>query len=127
MDRLTLVHMDLLSCEPILRRMPNGELLIIAQCGDVKEPAPGNRTYYFRSTDNGDTWSRKQSIYPEDGNAVYVTEVMVLGDEITAFLTTHNGNFVNWNCACIKSHNNGYLWEAPQKIPVLNITRLYGG
>lgn len=45
MNRLRLVHRNTLSCEPILRRMENGEMLCVSQCGDVTEPAPGNRVY----------------------------------------------------------------------------------
>ena len=43
MTGITLVHRDMLSCEAILRRAPNGELIIVSQCGDVAEPAPLNR------------------------------------------------------------------------------------
>lgn len=117
MDRMILVHKDSLSCEPILRRMPNGELLIVAQCGDVTEPAPGNRVYAFHSLDEGKTWSKKHSVYPEDGQAVYLTEVMVLGEEITIFLTLHNGYFLNWKCVVVKSYDNGYTWSMPTPTP----------
>src|SRR5699024_5895343 len=81
MAKLRLVHRDTLSCETILRRAPNGELFIVSQCGDVSEPAPLNRVYIFHSKDNGQTWSKGQSVYPEDGRAVYATEVTVLGGE----------------------------------------------
>ncbi len=111
MNRLRLVHRDTLSCEPIVRRMLSGELLLVSQCGDVTEPAPGNRVFAFHSQDNGDTWSKGHSVYPEDGQAVYLTEVMVLGEEITVFLTLHNGNFLNWTCVMVKSRDNGYTWE----------------
>ena len=112
MDRLVMFHRDSLSCEPILRRVQNGELLCVSQCGDVTEPAPGNRVYVFHSGDNGETWSAPVSIWPEDGQAVYLTEVMVSGGEITVFLTLHNGSFVNWKCVMVRSRDNGYTWEA---------------
>ena len=54
--RIKLVHIDSLSCEPILRRAPDGGLLCVCQCGDVYEPAPGNRVRAFRSEDEGETW-----------------------------------------------------------------------
>lgn len=117
MDFISLVHKDTLSCEPILRRMPNGELLIVSQCGDVTEPAPGNRVYAFRSRDEGRTWSGKETVYPEDGQAVYLTEVTVLGDEITVYLTLHNGAFLNWTCVTVKSRDNGYTWGPPEPSP----------
>lgn len=117
MDSITLVHRDSLSCEPILRRMKNGELLIVSQCDDVTEPAPGNRVYAFHSRDDGKTWSRKQSVYPEDGQAVYLTEVMVLDDEVTVFLTLHNGSFLNWTCVTVKSYDGGYTWGTAEPTP----------
>ena len=70
MIRMKLVHRDTLSCEPILRRMPNGELLLVSQCGDVSEPAPGNRVYVFHSRDEGETWSRPALIREDDGRSI---------------------------------------------------------
>ncbi len=80
MNRIRLFHRDTLSCEPILRRTPGGELLCVAQCGDVREPAPGNRVYVFHSRDEGETWTSPVSIYPEDGQAVYATCYTCLPD-----------------------------------------------
>lgn len=110
-DRMSFFHLDSLSCEPILRTAPNGELICVSQCGDVTEPAPENRVYVFHSKDDGESWSAPQLIWPEDGQAVYLTEVMVLGDEITVFLTLHNGSFLNWRCMMIKSRDSGYTWQ----------------
>ena len=126
MNRIKLMHRDTLSCEPILRRMPNGELLCVCQCGDVTEPAPLNRVYAFHSSDNGETWSKGTSVWPEDGQAVYLTEVTVVGDEITVFLTLHKGYFTNWKCVMIKSRDNGYTWEdagAPPYFPTYTFMR----
>ena len=117
MNRMRLVHMDTLSCEPILRRMPNGEMLIVAQCGDVTEPAPDNRVYVFHSGDEGETWSRPALIRPEDGKAVYLTEVSVVGRRITVYLTIHTGYFVDWVCDRVVSEDNGYTWTSIGPIP----------
>lgn len=111
MDRMRLVHMDSLSCEPILRRMPNGELLIVSQIGDVTEPAPGNRVYAFHSADNGESWKKGDSVWPEDGRAVYLTEVTVLDGVIRVYLTLHNGGFIDWECRVAASRDNGYSWQ----------------
>lgn len=111
MNRIRLIHRDHLSCEPILRRCPNGELICVSQIGDMTEPAPGNRVVVFHSGDNGETWTQPFSIYPEDGQAVYVTEVMLLENIFYAFLTLHNGHFVNWQCTTMRSRDNGYTWE----------------
>lgn len=111
MNRIRMIHRDTLSCEPILRRMPNGELLCVTQCGGLKEPAPENRVIAFHSSDNGETWNKTVSVFPENGEAVYCTEVMVLNDEISAFLTVHNGVFLGWHNTVMKSRDSGYTWE----------------
>ncbi len=113
--RIRQVHQNTLSCEPILRKAPNGELLCIAQTDGTCEPHKDNRVFAFHSKDNGETWSEwyeKIKVFPEDGRAVYCTAVSVLGDEITAQLTVHNGNFLD-NCetAVVKSFDSGYTWE----------------
>lgn len=108
--RIRQVCTDTLSCEPIVRRVSNGELLCLCQCGGPREPDPANRVYAFHSADNGDTWSKRELIRPEDGRAVYCTEVTVEGEEITAYLTVHTGRFLDWQCVMYKSSDCGYTW-----------------
>ncbi len=117
MHRMKLVHRDTLSCEPILRRMPNGELLLVSQCGDVTEPAPGNRVYVFHSTDEGESWSAPVLIRPDDGRAVYLTEVSVIGQKIIVYLTLHTGYFVDWVCDRMVSLDSGYTWFSIGPVP----------
>ena len=105
------IFTDSLSCEPLLEKMPNGELLCVCQCGGTCEPDAANRVYVFHSKDNGETWSKPESIYPEDGQAVYCTELSVMGEEITAYLTVHSGKFLDWKCFMMKSFDNGYTWK----------------
>lgn len=109
--RIKQIHTNSLACEPMLRRTQNGELLCVCQCDGPFEPHIDNRVYAFHSKDNGETWSERENIYPEDGNAVYCTELSVEGDEITAYLTVHSGRFLNWKCVMMKSFDNGYTWE----------------
>ncbi len=108
--RIKLIHSDTLSCEPILRRMPDGSLLCVSQCGDVTEPAPGNRVYSFVSYDHGENWQRMGLVHPESGEAVYVTEVMVIDGVVSAFLQVHNGRFLNMRCVVMQSHDSGKTW-----------------
>lgn len=119
MAAIRLVHSDTLSCEPVVRRMNDGSLLMVAQCGDTYEPAPRNRVYYFHSYDDGDTWSTPVSIYPEDCNAVYCTEVAVFGDRVVAYLTVHNGQFFNWRSVMMSSTDCGHTWVNEGAFPGL--------
>ena len=107
---MTRVHRDTLSCEPIVRRVSDGRLLLVVQCGDTYEPAPLNRVYFLHSADNGRSWSAPQLIRPDDGQAVYCTEVTVIGEEITAYLTLHEGRFLNWRSMRMVSRDCGQSW-----------------
>jgi len=119
MIRIKLVHKDTLSCEPIVRRTGDGSLLLVSQCGDTYEPAPGNRVFFFHSYDNGETWTPPEKIYPEDKNAVYCTEVSIIGEKITAYLTIHNGQFLNWRSIMMVSTDNGHTWTNKGPCPFL--------
>lgn len=105
------MHNDTLSCEAILRKMPDGGLIIVCQCGDTAEPAPRNRVYAFLSYDGGETWSDPVSVREEDGCAVYCTEVRIGDGGIIAYLTVHDGHFLDWRCETAVSRDNGRTWS----------------
>lgn len=109
--RLRQIDRDSLACEPFLRRMPNGELLCLCQLGGSTEPAMENRVYFYHSSDNGETWSPRTLLAPEDGRAVYCTGLHVEGEVITAYLTLHTGRFLDWECQTAQSRDNGYTWQ----------------
>ncbi len=110
MDRIELVHCDTLSCEAIVRRAPNGELILVCQCGGTGEPMPENRVYVFHSADEGSTWTKPQLIVPDNGRAVYATEVAVAEGEIIVFLTEHDGRFTDWHSYAVSSFDGGYTF-----------------
>ena len=106
------IHTDSLSCEPLVKRAPNGDLVCVCQCGGTTEPAPENRVYVFRSSDDGETWSEKYLLHPEDGQAVYATELSIDEDgTLTAYLTVHSGRFLDWKCIMYKSSDSGFTWK----------------
>ncbi|MDR1263048.1 MAG: glycoside hydrolase [Oscillospiraceae bacterium] len=107
---IRMIHSDSLSCEPIVRRMPNGDLLCVSQIGDVTEPAPLNRVSSLRSLDNGATWGKPESVYPETGEAVYLTEVNVVEDVVRVYLEVHSGRFLNMRCVVMESRDSGHTW-----------------
>lgn len=115
---IRLVQRELLSCEAIVRRAPNGELLLVAQCGDVTEPAPLNRVYVWHSGDDGESWSPRTLLVPEDGRAVYQTEVSVIGEEIRVYVTFHDGGFCRNEHAVYISRDSGYTWERGASLPL---------
>lgn len=105
-----MVLRESLSCETILRKAPNGDLVVITQCGGTNEPQKENREYIIRSSDNGETWSKPTKIY-EDGRALYISEVFVYDSEIWAFALAHDGDFLGWETFLLKSFDNGYTWS----------------
>ena len=124
--RMNMFHNDSLSCEPILRRMDNGDLLCLCQCGGATEPHPDNRVYAFISSDNGETWSKPRSVYPETGQAVYLTEVTVLDGVVRVFLQIHSGRFLNMRCVVMESRDCGQTWTdagAPPYYPAFCFIR----
>ena len=100
-----------MSCEPLLERAPNGDLVCICQCDGLDEPAPENRVYSFRSSDGGESWSQRKLIYPETGQAVYATELAVENERLLAYLTLHTGRFHNWTCTVMESTDSGHTWK----------------
>ena len=85
MNRLVKVYTSTLSCEAILRKLGNGDYIIVSQCGGEKEPDIENRIYLFRSIDAGKTGGAPVALY-EDGSAVYQTEVSIIGNKICRLL-----------------------------------------
>ena len=108
---ISLVHLDTLSVEATVRKAPNGDLIVVCTCGGNREPAPENRTYLFRSTDNGATWSEKQMLNTEDGMAHYHTCTAIVGGEIWVFISRHDGYFSHWTNYMLISGDSGCTWK----------------
>lgn len=116
-DEIVMVHRDSLSCEAIVRRLKDGSLFLVCQCGGVKEPAIENRVLVFRSND-GKKWSEGEPIVPENGMANYATDVDV--DEngvITVSMTEHSGGYLDTKGFSLISRDNGQSWVR-QPLPV---------
>lgn len=110
MIKITEVETSSLSCEPFLRRCENGELICVCQCDGPWEPHKDNRVFFWHSQDDGKTWGKRTLLYPEDGNAVYCTELTAADGVLTAYLTLHSGRFLDWKCVMMKSYDSGYTW-----------------
>lgn len=123
MKKVSMIHYNTLSCEPVLRKAPDGSFVVLCQCDGLTEPAPQNRVYVFRSTDGGESWDnvnmwrKGRLVIPDDGKAVYQTEMFVLGGRMTAFLTVHNGAFLDWDCRLLHSDDSGLTWYDGGKNP----------
>ncbi len=117
MTDIKLVHVDTLSCEAIFRIAPNGDYIIVVQCGDVTEPAVKNRVYIFRSKDEGKNWSKAVAVCPENGKAVYATEVWVHDGLVDVFLTAHTGKFLSSETFVMRSEDSGQTFYRVADVP----------
>jgi predicted neuraminidase len=106
-----------LCCESILRQMPNKEWVAFIQSGGYTEPHIDNDVYLSRSTDRGATWGALEQVFEIPGKATYQTEVMVYNGEVTMFVTTHNGKFLDWQHWSCVSKDSGYTWGEFIPIP----------
>ncbi|MBO5045245.1 MAG: exo-alpha-sialidase [Clostridia bacterium] len=109
MDKITLVHRDLFSCEAIVRKLSDDTLFLLAQCGGVWEPSTDNRVVAFKSVD-GEVWSKPVDICEQNGRATYVSDIAVEGDKITAYILEHDGNFLAPRLYTRVSLDGGNSW-----------------
>ena len=123
MDKISMVHRDSLSCEAIVRKLPDGSLLLLSQCGGMGEPCPENRVLVFHSAD-GETWSKPSLIREENGRALYATDVDVNGNVVTAYITEHNGGYLDTDCYALVSRDGGNSWQR-QELPVFRNTFVF--
>jgi predicted neuraminidase len=120
MDKINLIYKGTepnhLCCESILREMPNGEWVAFIQSGGFSEPHVDNDIFASRSTDRGKTWGTLERLFDLPGKATYHTEVMVHGGEVTIFVTTHNGGFLDWEAWTSVSRDSGKTWSELQPL-----------
>lgn len=124
-DRTTLIFdgkpPNQLVCDTTLRKMPDGSWVMIMLGGGHTEPLPQNRVFLSRSHDEGATWSELEPIdlgvkSRSPSTALVPTELMVLGDRCTMFVSTHDGTFGDWKAWMTHSDDSGRSWS--ELIPV---------
>ena len=74
--------------EPVLRRMPNGSLIVTALSGGPKEPHEDNFVLITRSDDDGATWSEPEILFQHGERAVWVTEIFTKAPFPLMFVNT---------------------------------------
>ncbi len=103
------IYRDTLCCEPILRRMPWG-FLLVCECGGTCEPAVENKMYSFTSAD-GLSWNGPYEIWPEEEGAQCLSELLVTPDGwALGFFIRHSGGFTDTQTVLRRSRD-GVNWE----------------
>lgn len=113
---------DSLACDTTLRKMPDGSWVMIMLGGGHSEPLPENRIFLSRSLDEGKTWTEMAPIdlgikSKDPSRALVPTELMVLEDQCTIFLATHDGTFGDWKTWMTHSHDSGRTWSELEPVP----------
>jgi len=104
--------------EPVLRRVPNGDLFCLIYSGGAREPAPGNVVLATRSADDGATWSVPEILWNLPDRAVWATELFT-DTEIpfavfqTFIYETHYCELRSFLC---HTADSGHTWGEPVSI-----------
>lgn len=114
---------DKMVCDTTLRELPDGSWALFMLAGDDFEPSPKNYTGITRSTDQGKTWSPLEPMntgLPRAGltTGQCVSEVMVRGARVTAFLSTHSQTWGrDWKSWILHSDDSCKTWSQPVPAP----------
>lgn len=105
--------------EPVLRRMPNGDLYCLIYSGGQKEPAPENLVLGSRSTDDGATWSAPEILWQCPHRATWATELFTEGDlPFVAFQTfCFDRGYAELKTYFSHTLDSGHTWEPPRSVP----------
>ena len=112
-----------LVCDTTLRQLSDGSWALFMLAGDDFEPSPQNYTGITRSTDHGKTWSPLEPMatgLPRSGltTGQCVSEVMVRGGRVTAFLSTHSQTWGrDWKSWILYSDDGCKTWSRPEPAP----------
>lgn len=103
------IHQDTLCCEPIIRRMPWG-FLLLCECGGPMEPHPDNKMLSFTSLD-GENWEGPFVVWPDQEGAQCMCEMLCSADGYAyGFFLHHNGTNVDLETVVMRS-KDGRSWE----------------
>jgi len=109
-----------LCCEPILKRMPDGNLIVVCGFGGGKEPDPDNYVGCIISNDNGATWSNIRRISSNLDSACAISDFYIYKGELRVIAHYHNGFFHDWKVRVIYSNDCGKTWAERETIKGLD-------
>ena len=113
---------DSLSCDTMVRVMPDDSWVLVMLGGGDKEPDPRNRVYLSRSPDEGATWSPMEPIdlgvkSKDPDIAIIPTELVVFDDRVVLYVATHIGGFHGWDSWSVTSRDSGRTWGPLEPLP----------
>lgn len=105
--------------EPILRRMPNGDLVCTFLTGGPTEPHNENVLQMSRSSDDGKTWSEPKTILAHSRRGVWCTELFAEGPDPFLVVMTYEAanHYLELQTYRSFSYDGGRTWEEPVAFP----------
>lgn len=126
MEKRTIYHFGLpgtagnFGRDPLLRRMPNGDLACIMLTGGPKEPHIENVGVVSYSTDDGDTWSEPALTFAHGARAVWCRELFAppTGNPFAIVNTFDPVSYYRELQSFFSfTEDNGRTWSEPRSIP----------
>ncbi len=104
--------------EPVLRRMPNGDLIVLFYSGGKTEPDPNNVAAIIRSEDDGRTWTTPEILFKHDTRCSWPTEIFTEGPRPFAVIQTYEygGYFSELRASLSYTEDNGRTWTEPSTV-----------
>lgn len=112
-----------LVCDTTLRQLPDGTWALFMLAGDDFEPSPKNFIGVARSSDEGKTWSKLETVettFPRTGltSGQGPTELLIRGDACTLFFSTHSETWGrDWQSWSMTSRDGCRTWSKPAPLP----------
>ena len=105
--------------EPIIRFMPNGDLVCLIYTGGPREPHNDNVELITRSTDGGRTWSEAEVLFDHTCRATWVSELFTAGERPFTLVHTFNAesHLMELNAFISFTDDNGHTWTEPVSMP----------
>lgn len=104
--------------EPVLRRMPDGNLFCLIYTGGEKEPSDENVVAGVRSLDNGKSWSAPAVLFYSRTHAVWGTELFTEGSVPFAVIHTFHAStrYRELNAHRSFTTDCGKTWSSPESL-----------
>jgi predicted neuraminidase len=101
--------------EPVLRRMPDGDLYCLIYSGGKREPAPNNVVLGTRSSDDGKTWNEPEVLWELPDRALWGTELFTDGPVPFAVIQTflYETHYHEIQAYIARTHDSGRTWDSP--------------
>lgn len=105
--------------EPVLRRMPNGDLYCLIYSGGKREPAPNNVVLGTRSCDDGQTWSEPEILWSLSDRALWATELFTESEQPFAAIQTfvYETHYCEIQAFFARTSDSGQTWDSPVSVP----------